>query len=51
MWRPPGAAVDAETVAIRGPPGSFEPESDDLSDDFDDNWDGWEEADPVDLAA
>ena len=47
LWRPPGAAVDAETIAIRGPPGSFDPENDDL----DDTWDGWEQADPVDQAA
>ena len=47
LWRPPGAAVDAETIAIRGPPGSFEPENDDL----DDTWDGWDEADSVEQAA
>ena len=47
LWRAAGEATDSETIAIRGPPGSFEPENDDL----DDNWDGWDEADSVEQAA
>ena len=47
LWRAAGETTDTETIAIRGTPGSFEPEIDDL----DDHWDGWDEADSVEQAA
>ena len=51
LWRPPGAAVDAETIAIRGPPGSFEPEIDDFEDTWEESLpDAWRQRVPSQTA-